>query len=430
MKKEILNGMALLCRTLALFPFVVLTCAGVGEYVWWHYLAFFAMTAVFYAVGYLAGKIIAVAHFPKVVKPLAVFASRAAVLLPIAAFVILTELLDLSAMLYLYALPAGIIAYFSGYRAYGQEYSDLFSMGWFALFFVASIIACIILNFSHVPELYSAAVLQLCVVFGLMIVLASLLANQTNIDQRTRQRSSGKSVLPNGLRGYNAMLIGGISAATVALFLLAKPTATLIVRGISAFIALILELIRDHGAELEYEPALGGDEAVGNLADPADNTFYNIAWALLIILALIAVIRFRRQILGFFKDFFAPLFRESKREFSQPFADEITDTVSKSDSERSRRRSEQQLLRRFRRESDPRKKFRMGYKLFMLRLSRSAFPLLPCDTTSVHAQKGVYAFQRGDIDEMVRVYNEVRYGGKIPAPEQLEAQQKLIEDIK
>lgn len=429
MKKELLNRTALLCRTLALFPFVVLTCAGVGEYVWWHYLAFFAMTAVFYAVGYLAGKIIAVAHFPKAVKPLAIFASRVAVLLPVAAFVLLTELLDLSAMLYLYALPAGIIAYFSGYRAYGQEYSDLFSMGWFALFFVASIIACIILNFSNVPDLYSAAVLQLCVVFGLMIVLASLLANQTNIDQRTRQRSSGKSVLPNGLRGYNAMLIAGISAATVALFLLAKPTATLIVRGISAFIALILKLIRDHGAEPEYEASLGG-EAVGNLADPADNTFHNIAWALFIILALIAVIRFRKQILNFFKDLFAPLFRESKREFSQPFADEITDTISKSDSERAHRRSEQQLLRRFRKESDPRKKFRMGYKLFMLRLSQSAFPLLPCDTTSVHAQKGVCAFQRGDIDEMVRVYNEVRYGGKIPAPNQLEAQQRLIEEIK
>lgn len=429
MKKTLLNKMALLCRTLALFPFAVLTGAGVGEFVWWHYLVFFAMTAVFYAIGYLAGKIIAVAHFPKVVKPLAVFASRAALLLPIAAFVILTELLDLSAMLYLYALPAGIIAYFSGYRAYGQEYSDLFSMGWFALFFVTSIIACIILNFSHVPELYSSAVLQLCVVFGLMIVFASLLANQTNIDQRTRQRSSGKSVLPNGLRGYNAMLIAGISAATVALFLLAKPTATLIVRGISAFIGLILELIRDHGAELEYEPALGGG-AVGELADPADNTFYNIAWALFIILALIAVIRFRKQILNFFRDLFAPLFRESKREFSQPFADEITDTLSKADSARSRRRFEQQLLRQFRRESDPRKKFRMGYKLFMLRLSRSAFPLLPCDTTSVHAQKGIYAFQREDIDDMVRVYNEVRYGDKIPAPEQLEAQQKLIEEIK
>ena len=147
-------------------------------------------------------------------------------------------------------------------------------------------------------------------------------------------------------------------------------------------------------------------------------------------MALIAVIRFRKQILNFFKDLLAPLFRESKREFSQPFADEITDTISKSDSERSRRRSEQQLLRRFRKESDPRKKFRMGYKLFMLRLSRSAFPLLPCDTTSVHAQKGTCAFQRGDIDEMVKVYNEVRYGGRIPAPDQLEAQQKLIEEIK
>lgn len=431
MKKSLLNKMALFCRMLALFPFAVLTdAAGAGEYIWWHYLAFFAMTAVFYTPGYFAGKIIAVAHFPKAARPIAVFASRAAVLLPTAAFIVLASVLHLSAMLYLYALPAGLIAYFSGYRAFGQEYSDLFSIGWLGLFFTASIIACIILNFSRVPELYSAAVLQLCLVFGLMIVLASLLANQTNIDQRTRQRSAGKSVLPNGLRGYNAMLIAGISVATVALFLLAKPLATLIVRGISAALGLIISLIRDHGLEMDYGPQLGGEEAVGAITDTADNTAFTILWALAVILALIAVIRFRKQIINFFRDLFAPLFRESKREAPQPFADEITDTLSKSDSARSRRRSEQQLLWQFRRETDPRTKFRLGYRLFMVRLSRSAFAPLPSDTTSIHAQKGQSAFRREDIGEMVSVYNGVRYGGAVPSPEQLEKQRALIEELR
>ncbi len=431
MKKTLLNKMALLCRMLALFPFAVLTdAAGFGEYIWWHYIAFFAMTTVFYTIGYLAGKIITVAHFPKAVRPIAIFISRAAVLLPTAAFIILTQALDLSAMLYMYALPAGIIAFFSGYRAYGQEYSDLFSMGWFGLFFVASVVTCLMLNFSYAPELYSAALSQLCLVFGLMIVLASLLANQTNIDQRTRQRSAGKSVLPHGLRGYNAMLISGISVATVALFLLAKPLATLIVKGIGAFLGLILSLIRNHGLELDYGSLPSDENTFGGLADPADNTAFTILWALVVILAIVAVIRFRRQIINFFRELFAPLFRESKRESPRPFADEVTDTLSKSNSARFRRRSEQQLLRQFRRETDPRTKFRLGYRLFMLRLSRSAFAPLPSDTTSIHAQKGQNAFRREDIGEMVGVYNEVRYGEAIPSPEQLEKQSALIEEIR
>lgn len=431
MKKTLLDKTALFCRILSLFPFVVLTeAAGFGEYVWWHYPAFFAMISLFYAAGYLSGKIIASAHFPKAVRPLAVFASRAAVILPVIAFIILTHTLDLPIMLYMYALPAGVIAYFSGYRAYGQEYSDLFSVGWFGLFFVAAVVACLILNFSHMTELYSSAVLQFSLVFGLIIVLASLLANQTNIDQRTRQRSAGKSVLPNGLRGYNAMLITGISAAVIALFLLAKPLAALIVKGIGAFISLILALIRDNGAELEYGPVTDGGNAAGGLVDPASNTFFTIAWTAAVILALVIMIRFRKQILNFFKEFFAPLFRESRRESPKPFADEITDTLSRSGALRFRRRSEQQLLKQYRKETDPLKKYRLGYRLFMMRLSRSAFPPLSSDTTTVHAQKGVSAFRRYEIREMVSVYNGVRYGDKIPAPEQIEVQRELIDEIK
>lgn len=431
MNQRFLTSTAVVCRMLALFPFAVLTeAAGIGEYIWWHYLAFFAVMGVFYAAGYLAGKIIAVAHFSKAVRPFAVFASRAAALLPAAVFVILTHSLVLSSMLYLYVLPAALIAYYSGYRAYGREYGDLFSMGWLGLFFVAAVVACIILNFSNVPEIYSAAVKQLCVVFGLMIVLASLLANQTNIDQRTRQRSAGKSVLPNGLRGYNAMLIAGISAATVALFLTARPLAGLIVKAVSAFAGIILALIRDHGFEQEYAPDPGGSGTAGELAEASDNTLFTIMWALVVILALIMVVRYRRQIFNFFRELFAPLFREGRREAPQPFADEITDTLSKFDFARSRRRSEQQLLRQFRKETDPRKKYRLGYGLFMLRLSRSAFPPLPSDTTSVHSQKGESAFRRGDIDDMVKVYNAVRYGDNIPSPEQLETQKRLIDELR
>ena len=126
----------------------------------------------------------------------------------------------------------------------------------------------------------------------------------------------------------------------------------------------------------------------------------------------------------------APLFRESRLEAPQPFADEITDTMSKSDFARSQRRTEQRLLRQFKKESDPRKKFRFGYGLFMLRLSRSAFPPLPADTTSVHSQKGISAFRREEIADMVSVYNEVRYGDKIPSPEHLEAQRRLIEELR
>lgn len=430
MKRELLRWTAILCQLLSMFPFVILTeGAGLGKYVWWHYIAFFGMLAVFYGAGYLCARWVSNAGIPKRAKPFALFASRAAVVIPAAAFIVVCAIGKFSGMLYMYALPAGIIAYFGGYRTCGLEYCDVFSGGWFGLYFVVSVLTCFLIRFSYEMELYSAGVLQLCIVFGSLIVLASMLANQTNIDLRTRQRSGGKAVLPVGLRGYNAALIAAVSAGTVLLFLLAKPLASLAVNGIKALMRLLLSLLHNDrtGAD-EYIPDGGSGGAMS--IDTADNSLFTALSFLLPVALIIIVICFRKRIWEFFKELFAPLFKENSRVDVQPFVDEITDTVTKSDYARSRRRLEQQLLRKFRRETDGTAKFRLGYRLFLVRLSHSAVPQIPSDTTTIHSQKGFQAFQIHEIDKMVSVYNEVRYGGRAPTEAELEMQEQLIEQLR
>lgn len=429
MNSRALSAAAVFAQLLSLFPFLCVTEGANGEFVWWHYPLYFAVLAAFYALGRLLSAWAEGSGFSSKQRGWALFASRAAVALPAAVFVIVCAALRLSSGLYLYVLPACLIAYFGGHHTVGMVYSDVFSRGWFLLYFVTSVICSGMLWFSRDEEISGSGGFQLCLVFGVLIVLAAVLTNQTNIDVRTAQRSSGRSVLPRGLRGYNAALIAAVCAVTVGLFLFAKPLAVLLGNGIRALLALILSLFRG-GEQLDVEDGMEfeQDTEAMDFTD-ADNAVYQLlnvlAWVVMISLA----IKFRRQIWEAVKGLFAPLFKENARSEELPFVDEVSDSDAKSESERARRKSEQQLLRRYKRESDPTAKYRMGYELFLRRLSRSPLPQVPSDTTTIHRQKGTEALRREEISGMVSVYNEVRYGERVPTAEELAAQEQILREL-
>ena len=130
MNNKALSGIAVFSAFLSLFPFVVLTEAiAFGCYTWWHYFALYAVHAVFYIFGYFCRSWVLGGSFSKRFKPVAFFLSRAAVAVPVITFVVVCVWLKMTAGLFLYTLPAAIIAYFFGYNAFGKGYTDLFSRG-------------------------------------------------------------------------------------------------------------------------------------------------------------------------------------------------------------------------------------------------------------------------------------------------------------
>lgn len=427
MNGRALSAAAVFGQLLSLFPFFCVAEGVSGAFVWWHYPLYFALLAAFCALGRLLSAWAAGSGFSSKQRGWALFASRAAAAVPAAVFVVVCAALGLSAGLYLYVLPACLIAYYGGHHTVGMVYSDVFSRGWFLLYFVTAVICSVLLWFTRDEGIIASGRFQLCLVFGILIVLAAVLTNQTNIDVRTAQRSS---VLPRGLRGYNAALIAAVCVATAGLFLFAKPIAGLLGDGIKALTALILSLFR--GGErlsLEEENEFWND-AENIEYYTANNALAQLFYfAVVVGLALLAV-KFRRQIWELIKELFAPLFKQNARSEELPFVDEVSDSDAKSESARSRRRSEQQLLRRYKRESDPTAKYRMGYELFLRRLSRSPLPQVPSDTTTIHRQKGTGAFRREEIGGMVSVYNEVRYGGRVPTAEEIERQETLLEELR
>lgn len=419
-------------QLMCVFPFAVLT-EGLGfeKYVWWHYLALYGVYAAFMLCGRLCGAWAAGGGFTQKQRAWAVFGSRAAVIVPSAAFIIVCACLKMPTALYFYAFPAAVVVYFGGRHSAGLGYSDILTRGWFAGYFAAAVIASFMLWLSHDEDIQSTGVFQLCVMFGVIIVISAVLANQTNIDTRTRQRSAGKNVIPKGLRGYNAALIAGVCAVAVGLFLFAKPAAELIMSGFSALMSGLFSLLRGINGEFitndtENETDFSGGEVT---VEHNDNTLFTGLTVLLVIGVIVLMIRFRKQIIDFLKELMAPLFKEAEKPEPLPFADELSDSLSVQRARRGGRRTAQQLLRDYRREQDPVQKYRKGYLLFLLRLDRTAFPHLPSDTTTVHGKKGELAFRRNDIEKMVVEYNAVRYGGAIPDEYQLSAQERLLNEL-
>ena len=123
MHKKLLMVLAVLCQFLVLFPFLVMSEGiGFGEFVWWHYAAMYAAAAGFWAVGRLMG---------------------------------------LHSGLYLYLLPGCIAAYYGGSLSVGSDYSEVFSSGWFGVYFVAAVIAAVLLSFTNNDFICSAGMTQL-----------------------------------------------------------------------------------------------------------------------------------------------------------------------------------------------------------------------------------------------------------------------------
>ncbi len=432
MHERILRALAVFGQFLALFPFVALAeGVGFGEYVWWHYAAMYGAVAAFYLSGRLLGCWANGGGFSRKIKPLVMFLSRTGFVVPSAVFCVVCGVCGFHTGLYLYLLPGCIAGYFGGYLSAGKGYGDIFSRGWFAAFFTAAVIAAILLGFTRNDALYSGGIAQLCVCFGIMIITAAILTNQTNIDLQTRQRSGG-AVLPKGTRSYNAWLIAAGGAAVIGLCLFAKPLAEGIMFLIRCVVRWLISLIRGGEADAVEDGEM--DENTVGQIDYAlnENPFAQLLWYLLAAGLIFLAVKFRRQIWSFIRDIFAPLFKIPVQEEAAPFVDEFSDSEDVRVSSRERRRNERELQKRYRRETDPVQKYRAGYELFLTRLSESPFPRLSTDTTTVHGDKGGKAFAArisGSLDSMIEVYNRVRYGGGIPDNEELEQLDRILRQI-
>lgn len=432
---------AVIGQLASLFPFAVAYEAmGAGEYKAWHFLAIYAVWTAFRAAGVLFGKlaerITMRQRFPKRFVPIMNFLSKMGFILPTAAFIAAGVFLKAPDAAYFYILTAAVVIYFGGIFGIGKSYGAIFSFGWFMLYLIMGTFVAVAFGMSENRELAERGSFMLCAVFALVILLYAVLANQSNIDKCTNQRDRGRAVLPRGLRGYNALLGGGIFAAALGLFVFAKPLGRLI----GAFFGLlvwaflsILSLLSGCAAFYKEEtpPAVEKTDVTDTVPVGIERgTAGDIVTTLIVLMLIVLAVVFRRQIWNAVKSLLAPLFRERDKTNDIPFADEITESSEKRElTPRARRRAERELMRRYERERSPKRKYRLGYALYLMRLNRTDKPPKRYDTTDEHRAKGESVFNE-DLKEFSETYNRVRYAEQTPTPEELAAERELLKRLR
>lgn len=429
------KALACLAQLAALFPFAVIYEALALEMlVVWHFAVIYAVWIGFGLVGWLSGLLLeslGKRRLPKKLIPVVNFLGRSCIVLPLAAFILVGIRLNIHGGAFVYLLPAAMLSYYGGERSVGKSYSDVFTKAWFALFVTAALLVTFILAITKATGVSSAAAWLMCPAFGVMVLLSAVLANQTNIDSRTRQRSYGRAVLPAGLRRYNTVLVMIIFTLTLGVFLFSRQLGALIRAMTSAIMKAAMYLTEQisklfRPVQEEAPPVESGEP----ISAPVSETHAaDIVTVLLIAILVVLVIVFRKQIAAAIKSLFAPLFRSRRRESDMPFADEITSSAAKQLSARQRRKAERDLARQYARETVPERKFRLGYALFLAELNNTPHKPRPSDTTDDHREKGKAAFGE-DPAAITETYNNVRYGDIPPTAEELAAQSDFLGRIK
>lgn len=430
------KALAIAGQIAVLFPFAVTSAAAGGEAPEvWRFAVIFAIWALFRFFGFTAGslaeKIKSGKASPKL-HPLINFLARFACVIPIAAFIAACVVFSLPPTFYFYTLPPSVVIYFAGYSSVGRSYSDVFTLGWFVVYPISALFFSVMMYAGKISAPWAGNALSAGL--AVEILLLVFLMNQKNIDKCTQQRDAGKAVLPRGLRRYNAVLVILIFTLSLGLFFFAETVGQILMTAVAAVIGavlfvvdLLLKLLATTNESSERPPDGEGHLSPVSALPDASARDYSIA--LIIVVAVILIIAFRKQIWSAIKKAFAEAFKNRDKSFDTPYVDEIMSSDAKPLTPREVKKAERELAKKYARETSPALRYRLGYALFLARLRHTQNPPAPSDTTEIHREKGERSFNV-DLSELSKTYDKVRYADAVPTAEELAREEEIIKSLR
>ncbi len=313
-------------------------------------------------------------------------------------------------------IPSMFIWFYLGMKLHRTSFSDIFTFAWLGAFvaetFICYIFSCVIeKDYEHLAIAKSNIVILLVIV----ALLTVLLINQTNIETQINQRKNTNLIVPKGLRSYNAVLIMIVGIFILSGLLLKDIIAAFLVWFITTLFRIIDAILFAIKAE-----NTGGAQVAPETTVP-DGFFtaesgrdYTLFFALIVVIVLVIV--FRKQIIAAFKAIAQRVF--GKFSVPETVSDDTlgyTDTYEAIElkTEKIIRETEKDCLKSYRKETDPTKKFRVGYKLYLMWLKNHS--KCNIEKLTVEQQKNlsnsVYHGET-DISDISDSYSEIRYGDK------------------
>lgn len=443
MKKDFLmKCVAALAMLLVPLPLMfVFEVTAFKGFMLWHYPIYYAVAAIAAASGYFLMRLRRSRHTPKTIFLVNMLMALTATVLVVLVAVVSSQINNVlgengfNVFYFCVALmPSVIVWYLLGMSLKKNRFDDIFTPIWLGIYlvetFICYIFCCVM---SADMEYLGASEHRISVLLVVMALLMVLLINQSNIRSEIDRRRNTNLIVPKGLRLYNAKLIAIVGAVILAALMLKDYVAaglTWLVKMTVKIIDTLLFNIRFLQTEqmTPEDTQLPDSDILSAEGGSRDFLLY-----ILVVVIVVLVIVFRKKILSLMRKIAGRIFgKYSVDDTVQEVYDDYTDCYEELDirQERIVNETDKDCLKRYRKAKDNNEKFRLGYRLYAMWLSKRSTEDISTKTVEQHRIISEKLYHgTNNIGAFSDSYSKIRYDDEPATAEDILLSDSLINEL-
>ena len=443
MKKDFLmKCVAALAMLLVPLPLMfVFEVTAFKGFMLWHYPIYYAVAAISAASGYFLMRLRRSRHTPKTIFLVNMLMALTATVLVVLVAVVSSQINNVlgengfNVFYFCVALmPSVIVWYLLGMSLKKNRFDDIFTPIWLGIYlvetFICYIFCCVM---SADMEYLGASEHRISVLLVVMALLTVLLINQSNIRSEIDRRRNTNLIVPKGLRLYNAKLIAIVGAVILAALMLKDYVAaglTWLVKMTVKIIDTLLFNIRFLQTEqmTPEDTQLPDSDFLSAEGGSRDFLLY-----ILVVVIVVLVIVFRKKILSLFRKIAGRIFgKYSADDTVQEVYDDYTDSYEELDirQERIVNETDKDCLKHYRKAKDNNEKFRLGYRLYAMWLSKRSTEDISTKTVEQHRIISEKLYHgTNNIGAFSDSYSKIRYDDESATADDILLSDNLINEL-
>jgi len=443
MKKDFLmKCVAALAMLLVPLPLMfVFEVTAFKGFMLWHYPIYYAVAAISAASGYFLMCLRRSRHTPKTIFLVNTLIALTATVLVVLVAVVSSQINNVlgengfNVFYFCVALmPSVIVWYLLGMSLKKNRFDDIFTPIWLGIYlvetFICYIFCCVM---SADMEYLGASEHRISALLVVMALLMVLLINQSNIRSEIDRRRNTNLIVPKGLRLYNAKLIAIVGAVILAALMLKDYVAaglTWLVKMTVKIIDTLLFNIRFLQTEqmTPEDTQLPDSDILSAEGGSRDFLLY-----ILVVVIVVLVIVFRKKILSLMRKIAGRIFgKYSVDDTVQEVYDDYTDCYEELDirQERIVNETDKDCLKRYRKAKDNNEKFRLGYRLYAMWLSKRSTEDISTKTVEQHRIISEKLYHgTNNIRAFSDSYSKIRYDDEPATADDILLSDSLINEL-
>ena len=407
----------------------------------WHYPIYYAVAAISAASGYFLMCLRRSRHTPKTIFLVNTLMALTATVLVVLVAVVSSQINNVlgengfNVFYFCVALmPSVIVWYLLGMSLKKNRFDDIFTPVWLGIYLVETFICYIFCcAMSADMEYLGASEHRISVLLVVMALLTVLLINQSNIRSEIDRRRNTNLIVPKGLRLYNAKLIAIVGAVILAALMLKDYVAaglTWLVKMTVKIIDTLLFNIRFLQTEqmTPEDTQLPDSDFLSAAGESRDFLLY-----ILVVVIVVLVIVFRKKILSLMRKIAGRIFgKYSVDDTVQEVYDDYTDSYEELDirQERIVNETDKDCLKRYRKAKDNNEKFRLGYRLYAMWLSKRSTEDISTKTVEQHRIISEKLYHgTNNIGAFSDSYSKIRYDDEPATADDILLSDSLINEL-